>query len=116
MGNVFDFAELVKRAIKYIVEGLMVAIAAYAIPKQSLKVEEVVIIALTAAATFSVLDVFVPSMASSEAQSTARRAHAIAPNQNSNGKLISKPELHKTQWPTLSRRLPPTRTSSPRPT
>ena len=60
----FDFSELVKRAIKYIVEGIMVAIAAYAIPKKSLNVEEVVIIALTAAATFSVLDVFVPSMAS----------------------------------------------------
>jgi hypothetical protein len=40
----------------------MVAIAAYAIPKQTLKVEEIVIIALTAAATFSVLDVFVPAM------------------------------------------------------
>jgi ABC-type Co2+ transport system permease subunit len=65
MGEIFDFSELVKRAIKYIVEGIMVAIAAYAIPKHSLKVEEVVIIALTAAATFSVLDVFVPSMASS---------------------------------------------------
>jgi ABC-type Co2+ transport system permease subunit len=58
----FDFAELVKRAIKYIVEGIMVAIAAYAIPKKTLNVEEVVIIALTAAATFSVLDVFIPSM------------------------------------------------------
>lgn len=61
----FDFTEFVKRAIKYLVEGIMVAIAAYAIPKQSLKVEEVIIIALTAAATFSVLDVFVPSMGAS---------------------------------------------------
>jgi hypothetical protein len=65
MTGLFDFSELVKRAIKYLIEGLMVAIAAYAIPKQSLKVEEVIIIALTAAATFSVLDVFVPTMASS---------------------------------------------------
>ena len=38
----FDFSELVKRAIKYIVEGIMVAIAAYAIPKKSLNIEEVV--------------------------------------------------------------------------
>jgi len=60
-----DFGELVKRAVKYIVEGLMVAIAAYAIPKHSLKVEEIVILALTAAATFSVLDVFVPAMGNS---------------------------------------------------
>jgi hypothetical protein len=61
----FDFTELIKRAIKYIIEGIMVAIAAYAIPKKSLNVEEIVIIGLTAAATFSVLDVFVPSMGQS---------------------------------------------------
>ena len=65
MDGMFDFSELIKLALKYLIEGLMVAIAAYAIPKQSLKVEEVIVIALTAAATFSVLDVFVPSMASS---------------------------------------------------
>jgi len=65
MSNMFDFVELIKRAIKYIVEGIMVAIAAYAIPKHKMNVEEIVIIALTAAATFSVLDVFVPSMATS---------------------------------------------------
>lgn len=60
--STFDFSELIKRAIKYIVEGIIVALAAYAIPKKSLNVEEVIIIALTAAATFSVLDVFIPSM------------------------------------------------------
>jgi len=58
----FDFSELIKRAIKYIIEGIIVALAAYVIPKKSLNVEEVVVIALTAAATFSVLDVFIPSM------------------------------------------------------
>ena len=40
MYELFDFSELVKRVIKYLIEGLMVAIAAYAIPKQSLKVEK----------------------------------------------------------------------------
>ena len=64
----FDFSELVKRAIKYLVEGIIVALAAYVIPKQSLKVEEVVVIALTAAATFSVLDVFIPSMGATARQ------------------------------------------------
>ena len=55
--------ELVKRAIKYLVEGLMVAIACYAIPQATnLKMEEIGLIALTAAATFSVLDTFIPSM------------------------------------------------------
>ena len=59
----FDLGELVKRAIKYLVEGLMVALAAYAIPKKSLQIDEVALIALTAAATFSILDTYVPSMA-----------------------------------------------------
>jgi ABC-type Co2+ transport system permease subunit len=62
MGGMINVAELVKRIIKYLVEGLMVAIAAYAIPKRSLNVEEIVLIALTAAATFSILDTYVPSM------------------------------------------------------
>lgn len=61
-GLAFDFSELVKRAIKYLIEGLMVAICAYVIPSKALKVEEVVVIALMAASTFAVLDVFVPSM------------------------------------------------------
>jgi ABC-type Co2+ transport system permease subunit len=58
----FDFSELIKRAIKYIVEGIIVALAAYVIPKKSLSIEEVIVISLTAAATFSLLDVFIPSM------------------------------------------------------
>jgi ABC-type Co2+ transport system permease subunit len=58
----FQVGELVKRGIKYLVEGLMVAIAAYAIPKRSLNLDEVALIALTAAATFSILDTYIPSM------------------------------------------------------
>ncbi len=57
-----DINELLKRAIKYLVEGLMVAIAAYAIPQKRLKVDEVALIALTAAATFSILDTYAPSI------------------------------------------------------
>jgi len=58
----FDMVELFKRAVKYLVEGLLVAIAAYAIPQKSLKLDEIALIALTAAATFSILDTYVPSM------------------------------------------------------
>ena len=61
----FDFGELVKRAIKYLVEGLMVALAAFAIPKHSLNLDEIALIALTAAATFSILDTYIPSMGKS---------------------------------------------------
>ena len=60
-----DVAELLKRAIKYLVEGLMVAIAAFAIPKKRLEIDEVALIALTAAATFSILDTYAPSIGSS---------------------------------------------------
>jgi ABC-type Co2+ transport system permease subunit len=56
-----DVSELVKRIIKYFVEGLMVAFACYAIPKRSLNVEEISLVALTAAATFSILDTYIPS-------------------------------------------------------
>jgi ABC-type Co2+ transport system permease subunit len=63
LGRVLDLGELVRRVVKYVVEGFMVAIAAYAIPKRSMNLDEVMLIALTAAATFSILDTYVPSMA-----------------------------------------------------
>ena len=57
-----DLNELVKRAIKYLIEGLVVALAAFAIPKKQLNVEEIIIIALTAAATFAILDMYMPAV------------------------------------------------------
>ncbi len=63
LGQLLDIGELVRRIVKYVVEGIMVAIAAYAIPKRSMNLDEVMLIALTAAATFSILDTYVPSMA-----------------------------------------------------
>jgi hypothetical protein len=54
--------EVVKRVIKYLIEGLMVSIAAYAIPKQSLNMDEICLIALVSAATFSILDSYIPTM------------------------------------------------------
>jgi ABC-type Co2+ transport system permease subunit len=57
-----NVAELAKRIIKYLIEGLMVAIAAFAIPKKSLNMEEIILLALTAAATFAILDTYIPSM------------------------------------------------------
>ena len=63
LGSALDLGELVRRVVKYLVEGVMGAIAAMAIPKRSLNLEEIGLIALTAAATFSILDTYVPSMA-----------------------------------------------------
>ena len=59
----FNVVELLRRVLKYLVEGFMVAVAAFAIPKKSLQLDEVALIALTAAATFSILDTYLPSMA-----------------------------------------------------
>jgi hypothetical protein len=57
-----NFREVLKRAIKYLVEGLMIAIVCFSLPKKSLEIEEIAIIALVAAATFSILDTYIPSM------------------------------------------------------
>ena len=54
--------ELVKRALKYLVEGVIVALAAFVIPSRKLRIDETLLIALTAAATFSILDTYIPSM------------------------------------------------------
>jgi len=60
-----DLTEFIKRAIKYLIEGLVVSLVLVIIPKKPLNIEEIVIVALTAAATFSILDVFIPSMGAS---------------------------------------------------
>ena len=62
LNQFFDIQEIIKRIVKYLIEGLMVAIAAYAIPKKSMNIEEIVLLALVAAATFSILDTYLPSM------------------------------------------------------
>lgn len=66
----FNFKEIMKRVIKYLVEGLMVAIACYAIPKQSLQLDEIMLLALVAAATFSILDTYIPTMGESARNGT----------------------------------------------
>ena len=73
LGNLvsaFDLQEMIKRLVKYLVEGAAVAAAVYYIPKRSLDWEEIVTIAITAAATFCVLDVVSPSIAGAARQGT----------------------------------------------
>jgi len=62
MMEMFDVTELIKRIVKYLIEGLIVAIAAFAIPKRSLNIEEIALLALTAAATFAILDTYIPAI------------------------------------------------------
>ena len=58
-----DMGDVLRRALKYIIEGIMVALAAFAIPNKRLNMSEILMIALTAASTFSILDTYVPSLA-----------------------------------------------------
>ena len=54
--------EMMTRLCKYIIEGFVVALAVFIIPKNKMDIEEVIVIGLTAAATFSILDMFAPSV------------------------------------------------------
>lgn len=61
----FDASEILMRFFKYAFEGTIVAMAAYFIPGKKLDAEEILIIALIAAATFAVLDLFAPAIGQS---------------------------------------------------
>jgi ABC-type Co2+ transport system permease subunit len=61
----FNLTEFIRRVVKYLIEGFIVSLAAFAIPKQTLNIDEILLIALVAAMTFSILDVFIPSMGAS---------------------------------------------------
>lgn len=62
----FDWQAL----IKYLLEGLGVALAAFYIPRKNLNFQEILMIALTAAATFALLDQFSPGVAAGARQGT----------------------------------------------
>jgi len=68
--SAFDLQEVVKRAVKYLIEGAAVAVAAYYIPKKQMNIEEIVMIAITAAATFALLDMYAPSIGNAARQGT----------------------------------------------
>lgn len=57
--------EVLRRAAKYLVEGLAVAFAAYLIPKSKLALGEIIILAVTAAAVFAILELYSPAIGAS---------------------------------------------------
>ena len=65
MSLTFDAQEVFTRLIKYIVEGLTVGIIAMIMPAKPLAVEEALLLALVAAAMFSILDLVAPSIGAS---------------------------------------------------
>ena len=59
-----------QRVIKYLIEGLAVAIVAKWFPAMKLTANEIAMIALTASATFALMDTFAPSISGSVRQGT----------------------------------------------
>jgi hypothetical protein len=57
-----DFSEVLNRAIKYLIEGVAVGLAVVLVPRKSLDLQEVVAVAVVAAAVFAVLDLVSPSI------------------------------------------------------
>jgi hypothetical protein len=57
-----DINDLLNRVIKYVIEGVAVALALVFIPRKSLPMDEVITVTIAAAAVFAVLDIFSPSM------------------------------------------------------
>ena len=60
--NKVTIAQVLARVIKYLVEGFAVAVAAYYIPRKKMDLQEIVMIAVTAAATFAILDLYAPGV------------------------------------------------------
>ena len=59
-----DFKDVLKRAVKYLVEGLAVAfVAYYFIGKGKLNIKDIVMLGITAAFVFAILDTFSPTIA-----------------------------------------------------
>ena len=58
----FDSQEIFKRALKYIIISLVVAFATYNIPETPLTQQEVIMISITAACTFAIIDMYSPTV------------------------------------------------------
>ena len=61
----FQISEVVKRIAKYLIEGLAVGLAAYIVPRvrgKELPMDVILVIALSAAAVFAILDLYSPSI------------------------------------------------------
>jgi len=60
-----DSRELCKKVVKYVLEGLVVGFACMVLLKQKPDFEGCIAVALVAAATFAILDLFAPTIGAS---------------------------------------------------
>jgi hypothetical protein len=69
MNHSFDFSEFLKRLLKYLMEGVVVALVAYWLPSWgksgSPNMNDIFMLATTAALTFALIDTFMPSLSAS---------------------------------------------------
>jgi len=63
-----DFQEILSRALKYLFEGIAVGVACYFTAKLSM--DEIIIIAITAAVTFAILDMYTPQVSNAARMGT----------------------------------------------
>ncbi len=61
----FDFQEVFTRIVKYLIEGTVVALVAMFLPSKGLTPGEILVLALSAASIFAILDLLAPAIASS---------------------------------------------------
>lgn len=65
MQNMFsyDYKEIAKKIIKYVLEGVAIALVAYYFMSNKLSVKDIFILGVSAAASFAILDQFSPTVA-----------------------------------------------------
>ena len=63
-----DVKEVLKRTIKYLFEGLAVVVASMVLSKRNQPTQDDLVLGLTAAAIFAVLDLWAPSISASAKQ------------------------------------------------
>ena len=68
MEYTFDYQEMFTRIVKYLIEGLVVGIVAAILPEKPLSMDKIILLGLTAAAMFSILDLVAPSISASTRQ------------------------------------------------
>jgi ABC-type Co2+ transport system permease subunit len=64
MDYTFNTSEMFTRIVKYLMEGLVIGIVASILPSKSLSTQEIILLALTAASVFAILDLVAPATGS----------------------------------------------------
>jgi hypothetical protein len=83
-----DIEEVIRRLVRYLLEGLAIAICVLVIPAKKQDMETVVTLALTGACTFAVLDLFAPVISDSARKGAGFGVGATLSGYNGFGVLL----------------------------